>query len=1157
MLMTRSNREIILGRYALLGDPLAGGMASVYKARDLENDELVAIKRFDRDRLLPELEAEAFRREVEALRNLIHPNILKIYDSGEDAEGRPFLVLEWMSHDLVEHHERRASAFKGWDDFADQVALPLLEGLAHAHANGYCHRDVKPANVLLADDGTVKLADFGISKLRRCLQPRITLNEFVSRPYAPPEPDDGAYSYARDVYGFAVLCLWTLAEQPVREYEHLAPALEQLDVVPEVRQILARCLCADPKERPQTAGVLSHEFANIQARRRQVWMAQDRKSLRVRLTQRAREALAQHVGASDPGSVQKFVEQDLNDEATVTRFYSNRGTAQEQVVPNNYFVYGAQFSYHIAVDNRGGDDFVVLSARAWEPHSILQLKEGTLPAPLTFNVIPRPGSIKAKQAVQLLEETIATFEEQQQREEAAAAEEALFTTWKNVLEARSTFERERFSPITFSSAQVNGQFVILQVEGDLSGVEPEQPRVVEVERMWFPGVVYEVGRGRIILNCPRCDLSKFPCAGRARFDTRAADIAIDRQRSAVEAIRVGGAVRGDLRSILLDPRTSRPPGGEVEEFKVDAGNLDLSQREAIRAALATQDLLLVQGPPGTGKTRFIAHLVRETLARDPAARILLTSQTHVAIDNALESLSKAVSGLKLLRIARQGTSVVAQTCQPFLVENQLERWRQEVASGTASWLRDWALDRGLNPDEIAMWSLLRQIAHLRVQVAAHRQSIQDREEKIAKLRRNEATSGPEESLGDRETFEREAEEFRDQLDSDKRVLEQREGQFRKARKDADEFLGLRPEEMVEWYEAFVGANQEMQQAAALLDLHAQWLERFGHGTNFLGALCERSDVVAATCIGLASLPGAGEVTYDLCIVDEASKATATEVLVPMVRAKRWVFVGDSKQLPPFEDEVHRDPALRQRFEIDSEDATESLFERLRRLLPQECQRMLKKQYRMVPPIGRLISECFYDGEVESAVRPLDARLTSVTGRAVTWVTTRYLEDRREERAEESFVNPVEVDRILDLLSEFEEAVNDSEEPVSVLLLSGYSAQVRLLERSIDRSQNSFPRLDVKCSTIDTVQGREADVVIFSVTRSNATEKAGFLAEFARINVALSRAREALVIVGDDEFVRRVPGAEPLRRALLHIERYPADCVFQSFDPPGSRKGSRR
>src|SRR5690606_24672967 len=123
------------------------------------------------------------------------------------------------------------------------------------------------------------------------------------------------------------------------------------------------------------------------------------------------------------------------------------------------------------------------------------------------------------------------------------------------------------------------------------------------------------------------------------------------------------------------------------------------------------------------------------------------------------------TGLKLLRIARPGAPVVAQACHPYLVDNQLARWRKDVENGSSAWLREWAVGRGLNPDEIAAGSLLRQIAHLRVQAAARRQSIQGLESKIAKLRGNEATAGPEEALGDRETLEREVEEFRDQRDS--------------------------------------------------------------------------------------------------------------------------------------------------------------------------------------------------------------------------------------------------------------------------------------------------------------------------------------------------------------------------------------------------------
>jgi serine/threonine protein kinase len=205
--MNRQAPDVLADRYVLKNLHQEGGMASVYQARDIVSDELVAVKRFDKTKYLPEIEAEAYRREVEALQNLRHPNILKIRDHGKDRDGRPFLVLDWMKHDLVEHRRLGASAFDGWDDFADQVLLPIIDALAHAHSNGYCHRDVKPANVLIAEkDGVItpQLADFGISKLKRCLHPRITLNEFMSRPYSPPEPDDNAFSYARDVFGVAV-----------------------------------------------------------------------------------------------------------------------------------------------------------------------------------------------------------------------------------------------------------------------------------------------------------------------------------------------------------------------------------------------------------------------------------------------------------------------------------------------------------------------------------------------------------------------------------------------------------------------------------------------------------------------------------------------------------------------------------------------------------------------------------------------------------------------------------------------------------------------------------------------------------------------------------------------------------------------------------------
>jgi superfamily I DNA and/or RNA helicase len=140
-----------------------------------------------------------------------------------------------------------------------------------------------------------------------------------------------------------------------------------------------------------------------------------------------------------------------------------------------------------------------------------------------------------------------------------------------------------------------------------------------------------------------------------------------------------------------------------------------------------------------------------------------------------------------------------------------------------------------------------------------------------------------------------------------------------------------------------------------------------------------------------------------------------------------------------------------------------------------------------------------------------------------------------------------VDKVLDLLGDVEADLAVADRVASVLCLSGYGAQVQAIERAIRNDRQGFPHLRIECNTVDAVQGREAKVVIFSVTRSNPRQEAGFLKEFRRMNVALSRARELLVIVGDERFVAGSPGLEALQRVLEYIKRKPSGCDIQQFE----------
>lgn len=1149
-LMSRQAPEMLLGRYVLQEEVNKGGTATVFRALDVKTDDRVAVKRLDRDRQLPEIAAEAFRRELEALQNLVHPNILRIRDHGEDERQQPFLVLDWMEHDLLEFRSRGSQAFDGWDDFAERILLPVVDALAYAHANDICHRDVKPGNILVSREGVPRIADFGISKLKRCLQPRITLSEFMSIPYAPPEPDDGSYSYARDVFAVGVLCLWALSDVPVNSYDEIPEALSRFDAHPDIANIVKRCLSIDPHERPQTAGLLAHEFSKVQNLRERVFAEKERSHCVIWLTHNACSILEEDLPELNRSELERFVEKDINADTCVQRFRSQIGTSKERVEPGHFVVLGGTYRYHLAVDNRGRDCFAILGLLRPEVHVQQRVKHEALVCPVLFQFWKGSGCLSVSDAEHVIETALAIDEEKRRLERLERRENELFDGWANLLSSRMSYQRELSTPIPFSDIEVRDQFVKLFTDADTTDVQLDEPRVIETDLgRRITGEVYQIDGDGVVLHCASADLKSCPRDGVARLDNWASERAIERQRIALARVRHGNATSNELGALLVDPSKAQPPD-PVDELSEDTiRDLDESKQLAVRAALGTTHALLVQGPPGTGKTRFIANLIREYLRREPGKRVVLVSQTHVAIDNALERLAKLLPDEPMVRVARADSTNVASTSAPYLLARQQQRWRVEVSRKSTDALLSWAREIGIEPDDLQVGSLLKQISRVRADVVRLRDRIQDLQEQLDELEKQRGTIADEQLDADVDPVKGELEEYRTQLDSSKTEVDRLSVSLKELTKEADAFLELSGDEMMEWSAALLGDSEEARKAESLLRLQSEWLERFGRDASFTAALFERTRIITGTCIGLTSVQGTDEIEYDICIIDEASKATATEALVPMVRSRRWILVGDSRQLPPFEEEVVRRRDLRERYDLEDEEVTESMFERLRRLLPKECQTTLRCQYRMAPPIGRLISECFYDGELENEdSRGLDEILVAVKGRAVAWLTTRERENRGEQRAGSSFVNTCESEHIVDVLHEFERALSSTDRSVSVLVLSGYNAQVRYLERSVDRESRKLTHLSVECCSIDAVQGREADVVIFSVTRSNDDRTAGFLRVLARINVALSRAREVLIVVGDDRFVERAKDSEPLQRVLRHICSNQDECLFEVVQP---------
>lgn len=1160
LMVKKGSLELIGERYNIKKTLQSGGMATVYECRDLQTDELVAVKRLDRDFHLPEIESETFFREVDALRSLSHKHVLELLDSGVDADGKFFLVLPLMRHDLLQERDSGGIAFQGWDDFAECVALPLLDALGYAHERGVAHRDVKPANVLISDTGEVKLADFGISKLKRTLTPRLTLNQFLSPPFSPPEPDDRGLTYSRDVYSIGVLCLWAMSTSPVRDYDEIGTALTNFDAPRDVRDIIRRAVSFDPSERFHSAPLLAAELERIQGRRQRIWSENDRRICTVGLTKKAIDRVGQELDLESDRRIKKFIAHDINEDSAVQRFLENPGKMTERVRPEHYSVIGGTFRYHLAIDQRQENAFVLLNVVRPEPHFLQSDREKCVPSPLTFSIDSRSGVIAGDDAVTLLERTLDDHDAARKEEELKQEETALFDTWLRVLDTRLRFEREQATPILFSGASVESPYVTLTLENDPPGIEVGQSRVVTPRDGGFiRGEIWAIRDGEIVLNCPGAPLAGFPSTGQAKLDQYALQVAIDRQCDAIDQIRAGTCAATRLKHILIDPRRVKPPDSQIALLSQFQRQLDDSKKSVLSMALGSEDVLLVQGPPGTGKTDLITGLIIEEVARNSRARILLVSQTHVAIDNALERLAENAPHLRILRIAREGSSSVSDKAAEFLLVPQMQQWRDEVLARSSQTLERWAEENGLQPDDLRVGALIRRIADIRDAIASNRTRIKELEHRRQLLKKEGQSSEPTEVEYDEDMLNAELSELHDRFESDKKQLERLEKDVGGLQDGASELLEVSTNEQREWAEAFLGDSEIAKKAERLLKLQSEWVGRFNVLHGFREPLLRRAEIVASTCVGLTAASDVGNLEFDLCIIDEASKATAMEACVPFSRSKKWVLVGDSKQLPPFREEILASAELRSRYKLESEEAVESLFERFRRKLPAANQAMLTKQYRMVEPIGRMVSECFYDGQLESMRKNVDAALSGISGRVANWFTTADLPDRVEEQAGLSFVNTAEAAIVCQLLQRVNDILRQSEKPGrrDVLVLSGYKGQVTHLHRRLIPLQSSLDKLDVECCTIDRVQGQQADIVVFSVTRSNELARAGFLRALERINVALSRARELLVIVGDHAFVEKAEGAESLHDVIRHMRRNPGECFLGPFPQPQTPRGGSR
>lgn len=300
---------------------------------------------------------------------------------------------------------------------------------------------------------------------------------------------------------------------------------------------------------------------------------------------------------------------------------------------------------------------------------------------------------------------------------------------------------------------------------------------------------------------------------------------------------------------------------------------------------------------------------------------------------------------------------------------------------------------------------------------------------------------------------------------------------------------------------------------------AQWAKHLNEHNELGEYYIKNATVVAGTCMGFISEPYIRNIAFDYAIIDEAAKATLPEIMVAMVRARKIVLVGDHKQLPPVFD---RDAISRSLEDIQVLRLQEVGFGKLFELLPENCKETLSTQYRMHPAIGDLVSTLFYNGKVQNGVSAMDRsiELKLLKDNAITWISTTSSGRNRYEQfasvESKSFINVCEINIILSLLEKLAKEMKETTVSYSIGIITPYRAQLEMIKSRL--SSIHIENLNPDVNTVDAFQGNQRDIIIYSTVRSNAKNQIGFLREEARLNVSFSRAKRALIIVGDDQFL---------------------------------------
>lgn len=537
-----------------------------------------------------------------------------------------------------------------------------------------------------------------------------------------------------------------------------------------------------------------------------------------------------------------------------------------------------------------------------------------------------------------------------------------------------------------------------------------------------------------------------------------------------------------IENLLVNPSTVKFPILKNIKFnnedliRTEIEQPDNTQVRAVKKAVGNKNVFLVQGPPGTGKTTVIAEIIEQLTAI--GEKILVSGQNHVAVDNVLEKIAKNPN-LNLLRVGNPER--INKDLLRYCYENLVKEYREDYKL----FIR--------NQKKLAELFLdfVKKNVDTKIRLKVYNEKVN---EVIKEYR------------------------FLQQTFKDKHHILR------------DNLIGLSIKELFETIQALV-----------------KWDESFSNESEILlqPIIYNSVDVVFATCIGIKGdkVFKESNFKFDTVIIDEAGKANIAETLVAIELGKKVILVGDQMQLPPYMDSSLIDKEDPKSFpnSVYGHGFTEneiihalktSFFEFLIKRIddskfPSENKEMLNYQHRMHPNIGNFVSESFYGSKVLMGSRTHlnKIELPAPFDKEVIFFDTSNSKNPYEQKEDNSIKNDTEAEFIAEFI--LPKLLDSNINTENIAVIAPYKFQVANIKKYLNKS-TSCQNKNIDVSTLDSFQGKEYDIIIFSFTRSTdhsivraingkkKYSKVGFLDDARRLNVAFSRAKKKLILVGNEK-----------------------------------------